>query len=264
MSTSALSGSPSFERKLGIERAHPVLEVIHAHRSIRKYRPDPVPWEMVETIVAAAQRSSTSSNLQTYSVVAVTDPAKRARLAELCGNQDHIRQAPVFLAWCADRYRLDLVCQRQGVEQVTDYVEDFLVAAVDVAIAMQTAAIVAEALGLGMCFIGGIRNRPREVIQLLQLPHRVFPISGMTLGWPDEDPTPRPRLPLPAILHRERYNPRQEPYLEEYDRVTREHGLYRRRDGQVLGWLEVAARKVSRGGRDHLRPILEEQGFGLR
>ncbi len=246
------------------EAARHVLDVVYAHRSIRRYRPDPVPWEMVEAIVAAAQRTSTSSNLQTYSVVAVTDPAKREQLAELCGNQDHIRQAPVFLAWCADRYRLDLVCAMKGLKQSTEYVEDFLVAAIDAALAMQTAALVAESMGLGMCFIGGIRNRPREVIRLLELPEHVFPISGMTLGWPAEDPEPRPRLPLEAILHRERYNRDQQAYLEAYDRVTRERGMYRRRDGQVLGWLDVAARKASRGGRDHLRPILEEQGFPLR
>lgn len=246
------------------EMRHPVLEVIHAHRSIRRYRPDPVPWEMVETIVAAAQRSSTSSNLQTWSVVAVTDSEKRARLAALCGNQDHIRQAPVFLAWCADRYRLDLVCRMRGLEQNTDYVEDFLVAAVDAAIAMQTAAIAAEALGLGMCFIGGIRNHPEAVIELLGLPPRVFPISGMTLGWPDENPEPRPRLPLEAVLHRETYHRNQEPYLLAYDRQTRERGMYRRRTGEVLGWLDVAARKAARTSRDVLRAVLERQGFSLR
>ncbi len=243
---------------------HPVLEVIHAHRSIRRYKPDPVPWEMVETIVAAAQRSSTSSYLQTWSVVAVMDPEKRARLAELCGNQDHIRQAPVFLAWCADRYRLDLVCRMQGLEQNTDYVEDFLVAAVDAAIAMQTAAIVAEALGLGMCFIGGIRNRPEEVIALLDLPPRVFPISGMTLGWPAEEPALKPRLPLEAVLHRETYHRHQEEHLRAFDEEVLRAGIYRRRTGEVLGWIEVAARKAAREGRSRLRQVLAQQGYPLQ
>jgi len=224
---------------------HPVLEVIHAHRSIRRYKPDPVPWEMVETIVAAAQRSSTSSYLQTWSVVAVTDPEKRDRLAELCGQQEHIRQAPVFLAWCADRYRLDLACRMHGLEQNTEYVEDFLVAAVDAAIAMQTAAIAAEALGLGMCFIGGIRNRPAEVIALL-------------------DPKPKPRLPLEAVLHRETYHRHQEEHLRAFDEEVRRAGIYRRRTGEVLGWLEVAARKAAREGRSHLRQVLAQQGYPLR
>ena len=83
-----------------------VLDLIHAHASVRKYKPDPVPTEMVETIIAASQRTSTSSNLQMYSVVAVTDAGKRARLAQICGGQEHVAQAPLFLAWCADLARL--------------------------------------------------------------------------------------------------------------------------------------------------------------
>ncbi len=253
--------------------ATPIIEQIHQHRSIRRYKSDPVPREMVETIVAAAQRSSTSSNLQTYSVVAVTDAEKRDRLAELCGNQRHIREAPVFLAWCADWHRLARVCEMQGYQAVTGYVENFLVAAVDAAIAMQTAALAAESLGLGMCFIGGIRNHPREVIELLGLPRLVFPVSGMTLGWPDEEPIFKPRLPLRAILHWETYDTsREDEDLLEYDRVMRETGIYKGRqvgakkgepEHRAYGWLEHSARRASRPTRTHLRDVLREIGFDL-
>jgi len=106
---------------------NPVIDLIHQHRSVRKYTSDPVPAEMIETIVAAGQRASTSSNLQTYSVVVVTDAEKRRRLAELCGNQKHIAQAPVFMAWCADLYRLERACQLRGYVQETTYLESFLV-----------------------------------------------------------------------------------------------------------------------------------------
>ena len=94
------------------------LDLISRHGSVRKYRPDLVPVETIETIISAAQRTSTSSNMQAYSVVAVMDAAKRARLAELCGNQEHIAQAPVFLAWCADLARLDRACELRGYLQV--------------------------------------------------------------------------------------------------------------------------------------------------
>ena len=90
------------------------LDLISRHGSVRNYRPDMVPVETIETIISAAQRTSTSSNMQAYSVVAVMDAAKRARLAELCGNQEHIAQAPVFLAWCADLARLDRACEMRG------------------------------------------------------------------------------------------------------------------------------------------------------
>ncbi len=251
----------------------PAIEQIFRHASVRQYRPDPVSVGMVELVVAAGQRSSTSSNLQTYSIVAITDADKKARIAELIGNQRQILQAPVFLVWCADLSRLDRVCDLRGHRQVTAYVESFLVAAVDAAIAMQTAALAAESLGLGMCYIGAIRNQPREVISLLQLPRLVFPISGMTLGWPAVEPPIRPRLPLEAVLHWECYDSSQEAgALEAYDQTMIETGIYRGRQVEApgrggreedYGWLEHSARRASTPVRTDLRRVLQEQGFGL-
>ncbi len=250
----------------------PVLELIHRHASVRHYRPDPVPDSLLERIVAAAQRAPTSSNLQTYSVIVVTDAGRRERLAELCGDQRHIREAPVFLAWCADRARLDHVCALRGYTQVTDYLEDFLVAALDAVLAAQNAVLAAESLGLGTCYIGGIRNRPLEVIELLALPRLVFPVVGMTLGWPSRPPRTRPRLPLEAILHRERYNPDQDAALQAYDKVMIETGIYKGRrvpspkgEGEEpYGWLEHSARRASRPVRTDLSAALRRQGFGLK
>jgi FMN reductase (NADPH) len=249
------------------------IELIHHHASVRHYKTDPVPAELIETIVAAAQRSSTSSNLQMTSVVAVTDVAKRARLAELCGNQAHIAQAPVFLAWCADLQRLSQVCETRGYRPVTEYVENFLMAAVDAAIAAQTGALAAESLGLGLCYIGGIRNHPKDVIELLELPRLIFPITGMTLGWPMTTARTRPRLPTSAVLHWESYHQDQDQALREYDRTMITTGIY---DGRQVpaqgkpgemedyGWLEHSARRVSQSTRIGLRQVLSEQGFELK
>lgn len=251
----------------------PTIEQIHRHWSVRAYKPDPVSADLVETVVAAGQRASTSSNLQAYSVVAVTDPAARERLAELCGDQKQIRQAPVFLAWCADLSRLDRICRTRGYEQVSEHVESFLVAAVDAAIAMQNAALAAESLGLGMCYIGAIRNHPADVIELLGLPRLVFPISGMTLGWPAVEPFIRPRLPLEAVLHWEHHDTEGEPEaLTAYDQAMIETGIYRGRQVPVpgqegamqdYGWQEHSARRASQAVRTHLREVLREQGFEL-
>jgi FMN reductase (NADPH) len=251
----------------------PTIEQIFRHASVRRYRPDPISAGVIEAIAAAGQRSSTSSNLQTYSVVAVTDADKKARLAELSGNQRQILQAPVFLVWCADLSRLDRVCELRGYRQVTSYVESFLVAAVDAAMAMQTAALAAESLGLGMCYIGAIRNQPREVIALLRLPQLVFPISGMTLGWPAVDPPVRPRLPLEAVLHWQVYDSSPEAdALAEYDRTMIETGVYQGRQVKVrggtghvkdYGWQEHSARRASTPMRTDLRQVLQQQGFGL-
>ncbi|MDR9451652.1 MAG: NADPH-dependent oxidoreductase [Acidimicrobiia bacterium] len=251
----------------------PVIDQIHRHVSVRRFSPEPVSVELVETIVAAAQRSATSSNLQMYSVVAVTDAARRARLAELCGQQAQIAQAPVFLAWCADRSRLDRVCRDRGYTQSVEHVEPFLVAAVDVAILMQTATLAAESLGLGGCYIGAIRNDPAEVIELLQLPRLTFPIAGMTLGRPEARPEQKPRLATSTILHWETYDDRgEEEALAEYDRVMAATGIYQGRrvpvpggagETEDYGWMEHSARRVSQPQRTGLRQVLRQQGFDL-
>ena len=252
---------------------NPTIELIHAHASVRHYKPDPLPVETVETILAAGQRASTSSNLQAYSVIAVTETAMRERLAKLCGEQKHIQEAPVFLAFCADLARLERVCHLRGYTQVIGYVENFLVAAVDAAILAQNTALAAESLGLGICFINSIRNNLPQVIDLLELPRLVVPITGMTVGWPDVEPRLRPRLPLRAVLHWEKYDTTGEDgALREYDRAMIATGIYKGRQAPVpgietetedYGWMEQSARRVSQPARTDLRAVLEKQGFGL-
>ena len=252
----------------------PTIEMIHRHASVRSYKSDPVARRMIEEIVTAGQRASTSSNMQCYSVGAVGDQAKREKLAELCGNQAHIRQAPFFLAWCADLSRLDRVCTARGYKQVSEHVESLLVSAVDVALAMQNAALAAESLGLGMCYIGAIRNQPREVIALLGLPELVFPISGMTLGWPATEPHLRPRLPQSTILHWEAYDTSGEAEaIRQYDQAMIATGIYAGRrvsaqsgsaSTEEYGWAEHTARRVSRAVRTELREVLAERGFLLK
>jgi FMN reductase (NADPH) len=252
---------------------NPTIELIHQHGSVRNYKPDPVSREMVETVVEAGQRAATSSNLQMYSVVAITDSEKRARMQELCNNQRHISQAPVFLTWCADLSLLDRVCQARGYTHQAGQVENFLLAAVDTAIAGQNAGLAAESLGLGFCYIGAIRNNPREVIQLLGLPRLTFPVFGMTLGWPVRPPLVRPRLPLDAILHWEQYDTQDEEiHLEKYDQEMIATGIYKWRQvttadpipEEQYGWTEHSARRVSQVQRPYLRKVLQEQGFELK
>ena len=250
----------------------PTIELIRRHGSVRNYKPDPVPTALIETIVATAQCSSTSSNLQMMTVIAVTDADKRAQVAGWCGNQTHVAQAPLLLLWCADLNRLDRICALRGYSQVTEYVENFLVAATDAAIAAQTAALAAESLGLGICFIGSIRNRTQDMIELLGLPRLVFPVVGMTMGWPATLPSVRPRLSTDAVLHWELYNRDQDQAVRDYDRAMVETGIYEGRQVPVpgkpdavedYGWMEHSARRVCQPARTDLREILASQGFGL-
>lgn len=252
---------------------NPTLNLIHAHGSVRRYKPDPVPASLIETIVAAGQRASTSSNKQTYSIIAVTDEEKRLALMEIAGGQIQIQQAPVFLTFCADRARLNRVSELRGYEQNFSTIESFLISAVDAAIVAQNTALAAESLGLGICYIGAIRNNAEKVIEILNLPKGVFPITGMTVGVPLHPIRIRPRLPQEAILHWESYNPDQDEALFAYDQTMIETGIYKDRQVPIkgkeseiesYGWMEHTARRVSNPARPELRAIIEKQGFGLK
>jgi FMN reductase (NADPH) len=128
-------------------------------------------------------------------------------------------------------------------------------------------------MGLGFCYIGAIRNKPREVIQLLKLPHLTFPVVGMTLGWPLKAPMIRPRLPLEAVLHWDAYDPKNEgEYLKKYDQEMIETGIYHNRQVKAddpvpteqYGWREHSARRAAQVVRPHLREVLLEMGFELK
>ncbi len=251
-----------------------ILDHLHSHASVRSYKPDPIPREWIETIVAAGQRAATSSNLQAYAAIAVTDADTRTELAHWCGDQKHIEVAPAFIAWCADLSKLDRACELRSLPHVSEYVENFLVSAVDVSLVMQNAALAAQSLGLGICYIGAIRNNPREVIRLLDMPRFMFPIAGMTLGFPARMGKQRPRLPLNAVLHWEKYSRvGEDEALREYDEAMIATGIYEGRQVPVpgkpdqtedYGWTEHSARRVSQPLRTYLREVLHEQGFELK
>jgi FMN reductase (NADPH) len=248
----------------------PLMKQMREHRSIRHYKPDPLPAGMVDAIVASAQMASTSSYLQQYSVMVVEDEERKGRLAVLSGDQKQIWQCPTFLVFCADLYRLKRVCEREGTQIQTEYVEAFLTAVVDVALLAQNVALAAESLGLGIVYIGGIRNHPAEVIAELALPELVFPITGMCLGYPAEEPTAKPRLPLPAVLHREQYQvEEQDVHLDAYDAEIIDLEMYRHMEtGEVYGWMARAARRMAyidpRRLRVDVGRVLRMQKYGLK
>lgn len=247
------------------------IRFLRSHRSVREYTEQPVPDELVETIVEAAQWASSSSFRQAYSVIAVRDQEKRKRLRELCSNQRWVEEAPVFLAFCADMHRLDQACQMHGETANLDHTETFLIAALDVGILLQNAALAAEALGLGMVMIGGLRNYARDVAEVLELPAGVVGICGMCLGWPAKIPAQRPRLPLSEVLHWEGYDQNdsmRRDRLVAYDLVIKEAEVYKGKDGAApRGWTEVMSKTVSRlpkaGDRQILKQILIERGFKM-
>lgn len=245
------------------------LDTIVAHRSVRAYRPDPVPPGTVELLVAAAQSAPTSSNLQPWSVVAVEDPARKARLAALAGHQRQILQAPLFLLWIVDHHRLSALGDEvETPSEGLHFLESFLLGSVDTALAAQNAVVALEAIGLGGCYIGGIRNRPAEVAAELGLPPRAFALFGLTVGWPDPDAPAavKPRLPQRSVLFRERYgDDSARDGIASYDRRLRT--FQREQAMPERDWTEQATQRVSGvdalAGRHVLGDVLRRLGFRL-
>jgi nitroreductase len=238
---------------------------------VRAYLPDPLPPHTLETLVAAAQSAATSSNLQTWSVVAIADPARKDTLAQLAGNQAHIRQCPLFLVWLTDLARLhQLASQRELPAEGLDYLEMFLTATIDAALAAQNATVAAESLGLGTVYIGGMRNHPEQVAETLQLPPHLFAVFGLCVGYPDpaKPAAIKPRLPQAAVLHHETYNlSQQEDAIAQYNEIMQQ--FYESQQMNVTGdWVEHSLKRVATGqalsGRDRLKEILQRLGFPLR
>ncbi|MVP01951.1 oxygen-insensitive NADPH nitroreductase [Paenibacillus lutrae] len=240
-----------------------VIDLLMNHRSIRKFKPEPLAPEQKKAILGAAQMASTSSNVQAYSIISVTDPLLKKELAEFAGNQAYVEQCGLFLVFCADLSRLRNVTENCG-EIFHQNTESFLVASLDAALAAQNAAIAAESLGLGICYIGGIRNVPHKVSEALRLPELVYPVFGMCIGVPDQEPSLRPRLPMQAVVHENAYDTGAVlEGIQEYDETTRRY--YRERTGGQtdLSWSRSMADKYRLPVRPHIKPFVESKGFKL-
>lgn len=247
------------------------LSVILSHRSVRAYLPDALPDGTVEILVAAAQSAASSSNLQAWSVIAVEDKARKARLAALAGNQKHIEEAPLLLVWLADLNRLQRVAAAQNQKaEALDYLESFLLGAVDAALAAQNAFVALESLGLGGVYIGALRNKPLEVAAELGLPPHVVALFGLVVGHPDPNRPAdvKPRLPQQAVFFREQYGFGEAGLLDvaAYDERFR---VFQREQGLAeQGWSIQAGKRVqdagALNGRDVLRDALNRLGFELK
>ncbi|HXZ10089.1 MAG TPA: NADPH-dependent oxidoreductase [Paraburkholderia sp.] len=240
------------------------------HRSVRAFSEHPIPDGTLETLIAAAQSAPSSSNLQTWSVVAIEDSQRKARLSVLAGNQAHIRDAPLLLVWLADLARLEAVAAHGGVKpEGLHYLETLLVGIIDAALAAQNAVVALESLGLGSVYIGAIRNAPEQVAAELALPSHVLPVFGLCVGYADpaRPAEVKPRLPQSVVLHRERYDAHaQLTGVALYDEILA--GFQARQGQSDASWtrrsIERWRTRESLHGRDRLRDALAALGFELR
>lgn len=183
-----------------------MLNTLSQHRSIRKYTDEPVSPELLNEIIEAGCRASTTGNMQVYSIINTTTAELKNKLAPTHFNQKMITEAPNVLTFCADFNRFNKWCIQNSAEPGYDNFLSFMTAAIDALLVAQNVCVAAEAKGLGICYLGTTTYNAEEIIEILKLPRGVIPITTVTLGWPDEKPTLTDRLPLKGILHSEVYN----------------------------------------------------------
>jgi len=174
-------------------------------RTIRKYESRGLDESLLERILTAGTRASTTGNMQVYSIIVTRDDEMKRRLAPAHFNQPMVTQAPVVLTFCADFNRFNLWCRQRDAEPGYDNFLSFMTAAIDALIVAQTVCCAAEEEGLGICYLGTATYNADRIIEVLELPKGVVPVATVTIGWPAVIPDQPDRLPLEAVVHYEKY-----------------------------------------------------------
>ncbi|WEM45096.1 nitroreductase family protein (plasmid) [Photobacterium sp. DA100] len=183
-----------------------ILSHLHAHRSIRQYSEQPVSDDVLQQILQAGIRASSSGNMQSYSIIVTKDKGRREALFEPHMQQNMVVDAPVLLTFCADFRRMKKWLALNNAKPNFDNFMSFMIAAIDATLVSQNVAIAAEAKGLGLCYMGSTLANCDKIGEILELPSGVVPVVGYSLGYADEAPETRDRLPLSGLVHNETYH----------------------------------------------------------
>ncbi|PLS14805.1 oxygen-insensitive NADPH nitroreductase [Bacillus sp. M6-12] len=246
-----------------------VIETILNHRSIRSFEEKALTAEQIETIIRSAQAASTSSFIQGYTIIGVKDREKKQKLAELAGGQSYVENNGHFFVFCGDLNRHRILAEMEGTDlQVPlESTEKFMVACIDAALAAQNAALAAESMGLGICYIGGIRNDLPSVCDLLNIPDGVLPLFGMAVGYPNKINDKKPRLPIENIYHENGYNTDEASFRKQLTNYNETISDYyeERTDGKRKDtWTEQMVQMIGAKSRMYMKEFVEERNMNKR
>jgi nitroreductase len=241
---------------------NPTIELLKGHRSIRQFQNRPIQPDLFQDLIKAGQAAASSNFFQAVTIIRVTDLKKRAKLASLANNQAYVETAAEFLVFCADMNRAASCCDLHGAEANTGFTEQFIIATVDAALVAQNIVVASESAGLGICYIGALRNNPSEVSTVLDLPHDTYPVFGLCLGWPDQDPEVKPRLPIDVVLRENSYGIGEDGLnLGNYDEAVRGYYATRSSNQKSMSWSEQMSGMLSKESRPHMLDFLKTKGF---
>jgi nitroreductase len=191
-------------------------DILLDRRTIRKYSSEPIDDKLLNELLVMGCRASTTGNMQVYSIVITRDEQKKKELAPFHFNQKMITEAPVILTFCADFNRFNRWCIMRKAEPGYDNFLSFMTAAIDALLVAQTVCIAAESKGLGICYLGTTTYNAHKIIEVLNLPKGVVPVTTVTVGWPAEKLDQIDRLPLEAVIHKETYKDYSNMDIEKY------------------------------------------------
>lgn len=236
----------------------PTLECLLSHRSIRKFKAQPLAPELIENLINVARFASSSNYLQCVSIIRVTDEMLRGQLMECCSNQEYVKSAPEFWVFCVDFNKHQQIC----AEAQLDWMEVVLIGSVDTGIMAQNVLASAESLGLGGVYIGSLRNQIERVGKLLNLPEHTFPVVGLCLGYPDQDPPLKPRLPKEMMFFENQYQSLAPQSLADFDQQVADY--YQKRSQIEMNWSKNVAKALAHPVRPAILPYLNQQGFAKK
>jgi nitroreductase len=228
---------------------NPFIDQMERHRSIRKYQDRQVPDDVLARVLQAGTSASSSGNMQAYSIIVTKDLEIRKRLYPLHFDQSMVLEAPVLLTFCADFHRMRRWLELSKAPMNFDNMMSFMIAAIDAILVSQNVALAAESEGLGICYMGTTMASCREIAKVLQCPDHVVPVVGFSLGFPDEQPAERKRLPIAGLVHSETYRDYNDDQIRS---------IYSERES--LGWKRYMAidelrRAVEAAGAENLAQI---------
>ncbi|EUJ49240.1 oxygen-insensitive NADPH nitroreductase [Paenilisteria rocourtiae] len=241
------------------------IEGILSHYSVRDFTDQALTENEIALLVKSAQAASTSSFVQAYSIIGVSDKKLREELSVIAGRQDYVVKTGQFFVFVADLSRHYEIGKARGVDtESLSSVERFLVATVDATLAAQNMAIAAESMGLGICYIGGIRNNLAKVSDLLHIPDYATPLFGLTIGHPTTSSEPKPRLSTDIVYHENQYQPQNMEDFKKYDATIRDYYEARTGGKRVEGWTDQIERGLRHTTRQDIKAFLASKNLGIK
>ena len=182
------------------------MTMLRDRRTIRKYQSKKISDQEIAEMVSLASRTSTTGNMQLYSVIVTTKDDDKKAIAPFHFNQAAVIDAPVVLTICADFNRFIKWCDARNANPGYNNFISFFTAAIDALIFSQSLSMVAESNGLGICYLGTTTYNAQEIIDFFKLPKLVVPVTTLTMGYPEIIPPQCDRLPVEAIIHQDTYH----------------------------------------------------------